>query len=285
MSGTIDLAWIQSQFPNLTTFTTLPAGGQKIVVGAEHGVHGPVVLKLFKEFGDLKRIQREIAAAQQLQGCRVPRVFESGVQAHSLGDVPWLIEARLDGVTLRDVIRRGPLSAMEVIRLGLQLLETLAVAEQLRIVHRDVKPDNIMVDSANDYWLIDFGFSRHLDLSALTAIGMPFGPCTPGYAPPEQFRNRQLEIDGRADLFAVAVTLYESFAQVNPFSVGASSIGEVLRRVENSDLPDLVVPAKAASDLRDLVRCMSRRRRDQRPRTVQEALDWMRDIATQEGVV
>lgn len=285
MSGTTDLAWIQTTFSSLTNIVALTPGGQKFVFGADHAQHGSVVLKLFRDASDPKRIAREIMAAQQLCGCRVPTIYETGVVSYSLGDVPWLIERKLSGSSLRDRLSSTCLNPQELFRLALQLLDTLEAAEKLRIVHRDVKPDNVIVDDSGDFWLIDFGFARHLDLSALTALGLPFGPCTPGYAPPEQFRNRQPEIDGRADLFAVAVTLFESYTRTNPFRDGATNGAQIFASVESNDLPRLQVACKDPNGFADFVSCLSRRRRDQRPRNVQEANEWMKDLARQEGLL
>ncbi len=284
-STTINVPWIESQFPQLSGLHALTPGGQKIVLGAKHSTHGEVVLKLYKDASDPKRIQREISAAQQLHGCRVPTIHETGIVNHALGDVPWLIEDRLTGTSLRDRLATSTLSPVETFLLGLHLLQTLAAAEQLRIVHRDVKPDNIIIDANGEFWLIDYGFARHLELSALTAAGLPIGPCTPGYAPPEQFRNRQPEIDGRADLFALAVTMFECFTGGNPFRAGAMNNGQIFANVENSDLPLLLLPCKNPAGFSDFLSCLSRKRRDQRPRTVKDALDWMEDLARQEGIL
>jgi len=103
-----------------------------------------------------------------------------------------------------DRYRRKP-----VLKLGLQVMEALERAERSQIVHRDVKPENIMQDSAGGFWLLDFGIARHLDLSSLTASGLPYRKMTLGYAPPEQCRNFKREIDSRADLFALGVTMHE----------------------------------------------------------------------------
>lgn len=274
----MDIAWVQKTFPDLSNFASIKTGGQKHVLGCDHPTEGAVVLKLYKDSTDSERMVREIQAAKKLACYRVPEVFDTGTIQDALGEVLWIREARIQGSTLSEVIASRALAPNEVLKLGLQMLETLSVAESERIVHRDVKPDNILLDVKGDFWLLDFGFSRHLDQPGLTRASLLYGPCTPGYAPIEQFRNHQSEIDGRADLFALAVTLYECYYRVNPFRNGASGFQEILTRVENQDLPKMFMPCDRQSDFADLVGCMAKRRRDQRPNTVAEAYKWFQDI-------
>lgn len=223
-------------------------------------------------------MSREIEASKLLSCSRVPQVFETGTINDTLGDVLWLREAMLQGDSLRKVLQCRQLSPQEVQRLALHLLETLKQAEELRIVHRDVKPENVFMDVGGDFWLLDFGFARHLDLPGLTRASYLYGPCTPGYAPPEQFRNRQDEIDSRADLFAVAVTLFESHNAFNPYLKDAVSAQDIFRRVETLDLPRLELPLENGREFGDLVQVMGKRRRDHRPQSVAEAYYWLLEI-------
>jgi serine/threonine-protein kinase len=176
------------------------------------------------------------------------------------------------------------LSPKDVLRLGLHTLETLVAAEEKAIVHRDVKPDNIIRDPRGDFWLIDFGLARHLSLESLTATANVFGHATWGYAPPEQCRNFKQEIDARADLFALGVTLYECSTGTNPFRSGASSVLEVLHRVENDMLPRLSLDLSSADEFADFVTTLTQKRRDHRPRTAKEAFGWMQEICEAEAV-
>lgn len=183
------------------------------------------------------------------------------------------------------MLQAGPLNTTRLLRLGLHTLDALSKAEAEQIVHRDVKPQNIMLDAAGHFWLLDFGLARHLTLSSMTPTADPFGKCTPGYAPPEQFRNIKSEIDGRADLFALGVTLYECATGSNPFRHGARNVLDIFRNVETKHLVPLSLKFGSANEFRDLVATMTQKRRDHRPRTVAEALDWMMDICTREHIV
>ncbi len=199
-----------------------------------------------------------------------------------LGQCVWLREVRIAGATLRERLSLGRLNPVDVLRLGLHMLEALAQAEEAAIVHRDVKPENIMRDMRGDYWLLDFGVARHLTLASLTATAAPLGKFTPGYAPPEQFKNYKSDIDARSDLFALGVTLYESAMGVNPF-VGSDML-TTLNNVEKRRLPPLTLAIAGSSELKDLVCAMTQKRRDHRPDGASEALAWMREICVKEGI-
>ena len=276
----MDIPWIAAQFPQLSGLQPLAKGGQKVVFAAQHVNDGDVVLKLLLKATGAERLEREVLAGQLVECERVPRVFETGDLVTPIGDCIWLREERVQGTTLRTRLSGGALDFDSVIQLAIQLLSTLAQAESKRIVHRDIKPENVMVDPTGDFWLLDFGLARHLDLESLTATRLPFGVGTVGYSAPEQMRNRKREIDGRADLFAAGVLFYECTTGSNPFHVGARDQLEILRRVEQQQLPRLEVPADRDGAFADLVAALLQKYPTQRPRTVAEALTWMNDIAS-----
>ena len=168
-------------------------------------------------------------------------------------------------------------SSLDLRRWADQILETLVAAGAVGVVHRDIKPANVIIDSACDAWLIDFGIARHLGLLSVTPTSAFMGPHSPGYAPPEQFANSKLDIDSRADLFALGVTLYESLEGTNPYMAGAASVDEVLTRVASMDLPRVTARDGVSSGLADLIQSMTRRPLSQRPASAAEALEWLRE--------
>ena len=277
--------WVEQSFPDILGIASLgPPGGQKQVFSGTHAVDGDVVLKVVHPNTPMTTIDREVTAVQQVQSARVPRILEVGVIPSPVGDCIWIREQRVNGVTLRTRIGSGSLSPTELLTLSYQMLEALADAEAARIVHRDVKPENIMVDTNGNFWLLDFGIARHLEMTALTATTAPFGKFTIGYAPVEQFKNVQSEIDSRADLFALGVTLHECATGVQPFWNGANGQLEILKRVETVPLLPLVVACVESDKFRDLVDAMTKKRRDQRVGSVLESLEWMREIMAAEGL-
>jgi serine/threonine protein kinase len=277
----IDGNWLQSQFRDLSGIAPLSRGGQKVVYAATHSTDGSIVLKIIHPTQDPERVRRELLAVHKTGCPRVPRVLASGELQTHVGEVIWVREQRIEGDTVRFAIKNGVFDKISLLRLAAHVLEALADAENAQIVHRDVKPDNIIRDTVGNFWLLDFGIARHLDLSSLTGSHAMFGVGTAGYAPPEQFRNRKREIDGRSDLFALGVTLYECATGTNPFREGARDDLEVLRNVELMTLPPITLDFDGEGLFASFVAGISQKRSDHRPATVSDALNWIREICDQ----
>lgn len=281
----INRAWLQQQFSELSSIQPLNDGGQKSVFTAIHPTYGKIVLKLFHPGTDVQRAIREVEAVSQIQSIRVPRILKIGSKTSPTGDVIWFWEQFIDGETLRQKLAGRTFDPPEVLRLGLHVLEALDIAEKARIVHRDIKPDNIMIGSDGSAWLLDFGLARHLDRDSLTATG-PFSGVigTPGYSPPEQFNNLKPDQDARTDLFALGVTLFECVEGVNPFRHNARDPFEMLRRIEQDALPKISRKMDGEGELADLILAMTRRQRNHRPATISEALSWMQEICKKQSI-
>jgi len=278
----VDLGWLALQLPNLANLQPLAAGGQKQVFTATHANDGEVVVKLMHPGSDPARTERELGAATQVQARRMPHIFEHGQLIGNTGTIVWFREQRIPGQSLRARIQTNTLSHHELLRLALHVSATLVAAEAVGIVHRDVNPANIIVDLHGAFWLIDFGLARHLDLESLTATAAIGGWGTLGYAPAEQCRNDKREIDARADLFALGVTLYEAATGRNPYREGARDGFEVIRRISTQQLPRLA--SQLPDGLADLVATLAQPDLVHRCQTAREAHEWIRDLCDQEGV-
>ena len=278
----VDPAWLALQFPDLTDLQALATGGQKQVFTARHTTDGEVVIKLIHPGGDPARTERELEAATKVQAARMPRIFEHGQLTGNTGTIVWFREQRIPGEVLSARIQAGTLSYHELLRLALHVSETLIAAEAVSIVHRDVKPANIIVDPQGEFWLIDFGFARHLDLASLTPTAAPGGCGTIGYAPAEQCRNDKPDIDSRADLFALGVTLYEAATGRNPYIEGARDPFEVIRKASTQQLPRLESPLPG--DFADLVATLAQPNLVHRCQTACEAHEWIKELCDREGV-
>ena len=278
----VDPAWLAQQFPDLKDLKTLAAGGQKQVFSAMHATDGEVVLKLMHPGSDPARTERELEAASKVQARRMPPIYEHGNITGSTGTFVWFREKRILGEPLDKRLQAGPLAYQELLRLTLHVSETLVAAEAVNIVHRDVKPANIIMDPSGEFWLIDFGFARHLDLDSITATAAPGGWGTLGYAPVEQCRNDKPEIDARADVFALGVTTYEAATGSNPHQAGARDAFEIIKRVSQVALPRLTHPIP--SEFADLVATLAQPNCVHRVQTARDAHEWIKDICDQEGV-
>lgn len=274
----VTAAWLASQFPDLQNIAPLSEGGQKSVFSAVHPSDGHVVLKLMYPNADVERTTRELVAVAQVRSARVPKILDQGIVPTPIGDCFWFREQRIQGKTVRESLAYGPLETNQLLRLALQVAETLVAAEDASIVHRDVKPENVILDIDDEFWLIDFGLARHLGLESLTATANVYGNVTWGYAPLEQCRNIKQEIDARADLFALGVTLYECATGSNPFRDGARDALEVLKRVERGGFPRLKLNFSTASEFSGLVASLTQKQRIHRPQTAREAYEWIKEI-------
>ncbi len=281
MNCPYDPQWLGKNFPEIVEITPLGVGGQKWVFAGIHSHFGDVVLKLFHAGAGDGRAEREITAIQSISCSRIPKIYEVGFVQELTAKVLWITEQRVPGMSLRQLLKVG-LSDNQVLFITEHILEALAAAEAARIVHRDVKPENIQVDLVGEAaWLLDFGIARHLDLSSLTATDDIFGPCTAGYSPPEQFKNFKREIDGRADLFSLGVTMYEATEGSNPYREGVRDAREMLHRTQTFALPPLSRHIEPSGSFSDLIAAMTQPRPDHRPASVKEALEWIKDIQHQ----
>lgn len=136
-------------------------------------------------------------------------------QVEALGKVPYLVMQYIDGLSLQEyVTESGPLSATETLRLTAQIASALDAAHAQGLVHRDVKPANILIDkSGGRIWITDFGLARAVDDASLTRTGFIAG--TPHYMSPEQARGET--ISGNSDLFSLGSVVYFMLTGRPPF--------------------------------------------------------------------
>jgi serine/threonine protein kinase len=155
------------------------------------------------------RFTREAQAAAKLDHPNIVPVYEVG----DLQGRPFIAMAHIEGNSLRDVIKNGKLSISESIELIMQICEGLNEAHNNDIVHRDVKPGNILIDKKGRARILDFGLASVAGEENLTKTGSTLG--TVGYMAPEQILSKK--IDKRADLFSVGVIFYEMITGRRPF--------------------------------------------------------------------
>jgi eukaryotic-like serine/threonine-protein kinase len=165
------------------------------------------------------RFRREIMLSAKLQHPHIVPILTAG----DLGDLPYFVMPFIEGESLRARIQRGPLSVRETVSIMRDVARALSFAHRLGIVHRDIKPDNILL-SAGSAVVTDFGVAKAILDSrnptqiqpgeTITAIGVSLG--TPQYMAPEQ-AAADPTTDHRADLYALGIVGYEMLAGVPPF--------------------------------------------------------------------
>jgi hypothetical protein len=206
-----------------------------------------VALKLIPAHGPApERAQREALAAARLHHPGIVAVFDAGAD----GDGRYLVSELVRGRTLDVLEREGALSDRDVLRVGLALAEALGHAHERGVIHRDVKPQNVIVPDDRDApaKLTDFGVAHLAGDEPLTRTGDVVG--TLAYMAPEQAAGER--VDERADLYALALVLFEALAGANPVrgpspAATARRMGTVLPALR-SRRRDLPAPLCAALD-------------------------------------
>ncbi len=176
------------------------------------------------------RFFREAETAGRMRHPGIVAILDSGED----GDLAFIAMEYLVGTDLRPFTRPGHLLPLsQVASVGARIADALAYAHANNVVHRDVKPANVMYDLASDQVkVMDFGIARITD-SSRTKTGMVLG--TPSYMSPEQLLGKK--VDGRTDLYSLGVMLYQMTCGQLPF-VG-QSMGQLMVRIANEACPDV----------------------------------------------
>jgi serine/threonine protein kinase len=179
---------------------------------------GSLALKLYKA-APTDRSEREIAAMKRFDHPNVGRLLEVCEIEGVGGPQIVLIEEYLSGGSLASVMKRGLLPDRQLNDLAEKLTSVLCETHARGLVHRDIKPDNIMFRTPDgEPVLVDFGLVRDLSQSSLTQSWQMRGPGTPYFAAPEQLLNEKAMIDWRADQFGLGVTLSVAALGCHPFA-------------------------------------------------------------------
>ena len=241
----------------------LGAGGMGEVWKAEDTVlHRTVAIKLLPphlmhDEESRARLLREARTAGQLNHPNIATIH--GVELE--GEAPYIVMEYVEGESLSSAIQRGCLSEAQISEIGRSVCEALAVAHQKGIVHRDIKPDNIIL-ATDRVKVLDFGIAkqtsfegRPLTGDVLTEAGIVLG--TVHYMSPEQALGRA--VDGRSDLFSLGVVLYEALAGTRPFQ--GDTVTETLMLIIRDDHRDLrsIIPDVSAELNSIINRCLSKR--------------------------
>jgi serine/threonine protein kinase/Tol biopolymer transport system component len=189
----------------------------------------------------VERFLQEARVTASLDHPHVLRVFDVGMTD---GRRPYLVSELLDGDTLRAVIDRGPVPAKDVRAISAALASGLAAAHARGLVHRDLKPDNVIVTKSGTAKILDFGIAKLAHDPALpsgvaTLTGVILG--TAGYLAPEQITGDA--VDARADLFALGSILFELLTGQRAFA-RAHTI-DTLHAIVHDEPPDMLPPASA----------------------------------------
>ena len=205
------------------------------------------------------RFQREVRALKALRHPGLVEILDAGEQA----GIPWLAMRRIEGGTLGEKLQReGPLSPNAAIELGIQLCSALSVAHGQGILHRDLKPDNVLCAPDGRYVVTDFGLTKDLTREAslqLSQTGALQG--TPGYWAPEQASGRGKEATFATDVYGVGAVLYAALTGVPPLT--AEGLLELsVATIKRAPVPPSSLAAVPPPLERVVLRCLAKSSED-----------------------
>ena len=212
------------------------AGGMSTVYRAtDETLQRQVAIKLMNreiatDSDQLERFRREARAVAQLSHPHIVGVIDYGEDDGR----PYIVFEYVEGETLKERIRRnGRLPITEAVAYAIEIARALGTAHARHIVHRDVKPQNVLIDEEGSAKVTDFGIARTLDEEGLTADGRVLG--TTDYVSPEQALGRP--VTGQSDLYSLGIVLYEMLTGEVPFK-GENQVAVAMKHVREQ-LPDV----------------------------------------------
>ena len=212
------------------------AGGMSTVYRAlDETLQRQVAIKLMNrevtsDSGQLERFRREARAVAQLSHPHIVGVIDAGEDEGR----PYIVFEYINGETLKERIRRcGRLPIAEAVAYAIEIARALGAAHARHIVHRDVKPQNVLIDEEGSAKVTDFGIARTLDEDGLTADGRVLG--TTDYVSPEQALGQH--VTGQSDLYSLGSVLFEMLTGEVPFK-GEGQVAVAMKHVREA-LPDV----------------------------------------------
>ncbi len=214
----------------------LGSGGMSTVyLALDEVLDRPVAVKLLhreisEEADQLERFRREARSAARLSHPNLVGVIDAGEDDGR----PYIVFEYIDGRTLKRRIQdEGPLPVDEAVAYGIEIGRGLTAAHARKLVHRDVKPQNVLIDPDGRAKVTDFGIARSLEQKGMTATGRVLG--TTDYVSPEQAMGE--DVDERSDVYSLGVVLYEMLTGDVPFQA-ETQVGVAMKHV-NEPMPDV----------------------------------------------
>ncbi len=214
-------------------------------------LHRTVAVKILKaEFQTdasfVRRFEQEAQAVLNLSHEHIVRSYAVGTE----DDLHYIVLEYVDGSTLKECIRaQGKFLSRSAINIGSQVLDALSHAHEQGIIHRDVKPQNIIINARGHAKLADFGIARNAESSTITYAGsMVMGSVH--YISPEQAKGRQ--VTAESDIYSMGITLYEMVTGKLPFE-GDNSVSIALKHIQEEIVPPIVIVPSLPRALNDVI--------------------------------
>ncbi len=229
-------------------------GMARVYRGYDRHLRRPVAIKVLappydRDQAFVERFRREARAAAGLSHPNVVSVFDSG----SYHGTHFIVTELVEGETLAHRLRRGPMAPGEAVAVAVDVCHALEAAHARGLIHRDVKPGNVMLLPDGRVKVVDFGIARAAGSDTLTGTGVVLG--STAYLAPEQASGQP--VDERADLYALGCVLYEMLTGAVPFSAD-TPVATMYRHVnEDPPPPSSIRPAPAGLEA-VVMRCLEK---------------------------
>ena len=276
------------RFGDYIVVRLLGKGGMGAVFLLESANGGQVAAKILDpaSAGDHESRRRFLREAELALGVKHPNLVET----YDVGEDPdtglcYILMEYVPGGSLADRLKAGPLPVNDAVRIVYQIASVLELARQKGIVHRDIKPDNIMFGADGKAKLADLGIARGgvggTETTTVTQTGVMIG--TPAYMSPEQMLNSHA-VDTRADIYSLGIVFYEMLAGQRP-NAGDTAIQLMAKAVAGEPVPDVrTMRPEVSASLAELVSLMCAMKADERVATPTEVTTALTQIAHGRGV-
>ena len=253
-------------------------GGMAVVFRARDLVLNEmtVAVKMLKEEAAcdevvVKRFKNEGKAQSTLDHPNIVKVFDVSVS----GEVKYMVMEYVYGITLKNYLigKKGPLSFDEIMSYGTQVLSALCQAHENMIIHRDIKPQNIMVLKNGQIKMMDFGIAKLPNTETVTVTDKAIG--TVYYMSPEQARGKK--VDTRTDIYSFGAMLYELCTGKTPFS-GDSPCDILVKHITEKPTPPRSINSNVPVGLEQIILCAMSKSVDDRFDTSRELLTYMKRL-------
>ncbi|MBR5279668.1 MAG: Stk1 family PASTA domain-containing Ser/Thr kinase [Clostridia bacterium] len=252
-------------------------GGMSVVYRAlDRETHSIVAIKTLKaeycsDLEFVRRFQNEIKATSDLQHPNIVKIFNQGEE----GGMPYIVMEFIEGITLKDyIVALQTLKWKDAFSVTAQVLSAVACAHEHKVIHRDIKPQNIMITDEGQIKLTDFGIARVV--SSATKQAKQDSAGSVHYLSPEQARGGL--VDERSDLYSIGIMLYEMVTGVVPFD-GESHVSIALKHIDGHIVPPQTLDPEIPKGVSDFIMVATNKNPLQRFQSAEDMYDRMKKVS------